>query len=87
MTPSKDTREPVRVRMVKFQSPQDGPGLSVASSCTSSEQSNKSRHTIVWMPWLRHFKITFQPPGNEPSISGFIHETRVAYWEEIEPAK
>lgn len=76
-------REPIKIRLLRFVSPQDGAGLNVASSVTASDVAGRSRHTIEWLPWLRSYRITFTPPGNEPVIVGLIHEHRVMYAEPV----
>ena len=71
--------EPIPVRMVRFAEPQDGPGLSVASACTT----DKSRHTISYMPWLRHFLFEYRDQAGN-ILEGFIHESRIAWWRPVD---
>lgn len=78
------TRRAINVRMLKFASPQDGPGLSVASSCTASTQENARRHRIEYHPWMRAFLVEYQAPGDSPPTRGYIPEHRVSYWEPID---
>jgi hypothetical protein len=72
--------KPIRVRMMQFDRPQDGPGLNVASACTANSQPNASKQfAIEYWPWVRHFRVEFTQPGRPPVV-GFIHETRVSTW-------
>jgi hypothetical protein len=77
-------REPIRVRVLRFREPMDAPGLSVASSCTAQDPSNGKRHGILYLPWLRHFELTFHPGGGEKPRVSFVHESMVRSWEPAE---
>ena len=81
-----DPREPIPVKLLRFGQPMDAPGLSVASSCSASDQRNKSRHSITYWPQIRHFEVTFHPPEGEPQTA-LIHETRVLSWIALEMPK
>lgn len=74
-----DPREPIPVKLVRFIAPTDAPGLSVASSCTASDQRNRSRHSITYLPQIRHFELTYHPPDGEAQVA-YIHESRVMSW-------
>lgn len=78
------TREPLAVRLVRFREPMDAPGLSVASSCTASDQSNRKRHSIQYLPWMRHFRIEFFPGGEGATQVAYIHEAHIKSWEPLE---
>ena len=77
-------REPIAVRVVAFVSPQDGPGLNVASSCTArkSGEDNRNGHEIVYLPWMRHFRLDYCEVG-KPKKTAFVHEQRVQWWEPL----
>lgn len=62
----------------------DAVGLSVASSASTRDPSSSRRHVIEFLPWLRHFRLTFYPGGEATPLIGFIHETQVKSWEPIE---
>lgn len=77
-------REPIRVRVLRFREPMDAPGLSVASSCSAADPTNGKRHSILYLPWLRHFELTFHPGGGEKDRVAFVSEGMVKSWEPIE---
>jgi hypothetical protein len=85
VTPSEPTApKAYAVALLKFAEPQDGPGLSVASSLTcrgvDTPQGRASRHTCEFMPWVRAFRVTYTPPDGPP-VTGYIPESRIAYWQ------
>ena len=56
----------------------------MSSSIKSKEREPNSRHTIEFLPWLRHFRITYTPHGENPTTEVFmIHETRPKKWEPV----
>lgn len=79
-TPS---REPIEVDLLKFPADGvfDGPGVSVTSTCRSRKSGNHkgARHEIVYMPWIRHFQVTYYPPTGE-SQRVYVHESLPSYW-------
>ena len=77
--------DPIPVRILRFVLPMDGPGLSVASSCTGSPKPVAQRHwRIDFWPSMRHFRIAYYANSNEAPTIGFIHEAQVKSWEPIE---
>lgn len=78
------TREPIRVRVLRFREPMDAPGLSVASSCSAKDPAGGTRHSILYIPWMRHFELTFHPGGDEKPRVAFIWEGAVKSWEPAE---
>lgn len=71
-------RKPYAVKILKFVSPQDGPGFAVSSALSTVQNGRPSRHTIEFMPWVRAFRVTYK--GDDGSITAFIPEHRVACW-------
>ena len=69
--------EPIPVRVVRYVIPMDGPGQSVASSCSAGP-----KFAIGFCPWLRHFEITFKPPSEPPQV-WYVHETHIKSWEPL----
>jgi hypothetical protein len=67
--------EPIRVACVRFISPMDAAGLSVASSVSS-----KGRMLVSYLPWMRHFLIEFTP-GDGPVRKSYIHECNAKSWD------
>jgi hypothetical protein len=80
---SSDATGSIKVRVLKFISPQDAPGLNVTSSVTGTSKEHPTKHRVEFIPRLRHFKITYCPP-NEPERVAYIHESRQMYWEPAE---
>ncbi len=67
------------IKLLKFVTPQDGPGFSVQSSLNASAVHGRpSRHTIEYMPGIRSFRVTYRFEGD--TITGHIPEHRVACW-------
>lgn len=67
------------VHVLRFVSPQDGPGLSVASSCKGCKERPKSgrSYQIVHRPEIAAFEVSFfSAPDAEP-VTEFIPLTRV----------
>ncbi|HVJ93289.1 MAG TPA: hypothetical protein VM580_25990 [Labilithrix sp.] len=72
--------EPIRVKRILFHSKQiEVPGVSYVGGLTVTEQKH---YTIEFMPWLRHHRITWTPPGKEPVVR-MVHETHVSTWEPL----
>lgn len=71
---------PIPVKSVRFASPQDGIGLSVAANVTTSDQPNRPGHTIEYWPWVRSFRLVHHTPGQKCPEAFFIPEHRVMYW-------
>ncbi len=82
--PTPSQPEPIKVRVLRFVAPMDAHGLSVASSasdCENSKAGRLSRLRIAYMPWLRHFRLEYDPgDGSERRVS-MIHETQVKSWD------
>jgi hypothetical protein len=76
----KTTPQAIRVRSVTFAGPQDGPGFGVKSALSPSDK----RHTIEYLPVMRHFRITWRPDEGK-ALVGYIPECRVMYWLPAEP--
>lgn len=79
--------KPIPVGVLKFQGPTDAPwaGLSVATSASSMLHDNKSRFKIDYWPWVRHFRVEYQPPDIKmPTTVAFIHEAQVMSWKPVE---
>lgn len=76
----KADREPIPVATIKSHAPTpfDFPGASLTSSVSSVKQGNRQGSTISYLPWMRHFRISYND-GNRTHVS-MIHETQVASW-------
>lgn len=62
-------------------SPQNLPGKPVATSVTSSSQTNTRRYTIAYSSALRHHIVMYyRPNATEPTNVILIHETKVTAW-------
>jgi len=81
------TKQPIPVLRLRFvDERQDGPGLSVASSCTSTldpKNGRKQKHLIWYMPWLRAFYVQLlERAGADSKVldAAYIGEARVMWW-------
>ena len=79
----------IPLRFIRFTSPQDGPGLSVVSSCRAIDpQGHITRWVIDYVPVLRSFRIEYTPPaGSGPKQVEFIPEHRVSSWAPVETSE
>lgn len=82
-------RTSIAVGMLKFVSPQDGVGFSVASALTpyggTGNKQGRPKFEITFLPWLRSFRVQYNPLDGEPQ-AGFIPESRVMFWTPVDPA-
>ena len=74
----------IPVRVLRFAVPVDGPGLSVASSCSSRVAKADSRFEIAYLPWLRHHQITYHPPEGA-AVVVMVPECHVKSWDPASP--
>ena len=74
--PRAEGRQPTPVRVIRFVSPQDGPGINVTSTLTASHV-----HVLEHLPWMRAFRITYRPQEGAPRAA-YVPEHRVSFWEE-----
>lgn len=83
-TSAAPAREPIMVQVLRFDpsNPMDTAALSVASSCSASDQRNRQGHTISYLPWMRHFRLDFQD-GHGAIRTSYVHETQVKSWDPI----
>lgn len=77
--------EPIPVAVLRFESPMDACGLSVASSCSSRTAKKESRHEVVFLPWLDHFEVRFFTPGEDAPRVSMVPVARVKSWDPVSP--
>ena len=86
----KPDRRPIAVAMLKFPADRlaDLPGASQASAVVAkgapkalTERGRNSRHTIEYLPWMRHFRVTYTPSDIEQAPKMvYVHEVQVQHW-------
>jgi hypothetical protein len=78
--------EAMAVRVIQFDAtkPIGLPGK-FATSLTAAgpdAATNREHHTIWYLPWMRHFQVTYNKPGEKPRTV-FVHESYVVQWEPV----
>ncbi len=69
------------VATLKFVVPTDIPGEESKSGVKSGGPLNQRRWEVAYLPWMRHHRITFfEANKTEPSVTGYVHESRVNSW-------
>ena len=77
-----DGRVEIAVSILKLVAPTDIPGNDSTSSVKAGGKLNERRWEIAYLPWMRHFKVSyFMPNQTEATKVMHIHETRVSIWE------
>jgi hypothetical protein len=80
-------RVPILVQLLKFVTPQDGPGFSVASALTpfggTGHRTGRPKFEISFLPWVRSFRVQYNPPECDSQV-GFIPESRFILWVPLE---
>jgi hypothetical protein len=81
---------PIDVDVLRFAESMDAQGISVQSAISRNKTGKRTRYTIYYLPWMRHFRTEYQDPNREKPLISYIHESRVKSWdptEEIEAEK
>jgi hypothetical protein len=82
----KPNMEIIPVRLLRFghHNPTEIPGASGQNSISASDEKNRSRFKIEFIPAWRHHRVTFTPveSQNPPTVT-LVHESKVASWEPL----
>jgi hypothetical protein len=73
-------RIPVRTIQFGHLYPTQIKGAAGQNSITASDQKNKSRYEIEFIPAWRHHRIVFHPIDGAPVVY-MVHEAKVETWE------
>jgi hypothetical protein len=75
-------RVEIVVSILKLVAPTDVPGNDSTSSVKAGGKLNERRWEIAYLPWMRHFRITYLMPNQTTATKVMhLHETRVSIWE------
>lgn len=77
----KGGRAPIPVKRMGLALNYDGPGIQT-SSLTDRTANAGSRHTLEYLPWMRHFRVVYHEAKRD--MVWMIHETFVTGWEPAE---
>jgi hypothetical protein len=88
----KNGREAIPVAKLRFCSPTDIPGKSVADGLQAhtrdrifnekGERTGERGYLVDYRPWMRSFAVTYFPPGTGAKLEQvFVPETNVKVWE------
>lgn len=69
----------IKVSLLRFASAIDVPGKNSAEGLKAVDVPNRAKTTILYHPWMRHFRVEHQPLDG-PSKVAFIHESNVLSW-------